>query len=166
MNITREAFNIKTASGKEMPLPMDALFYRGIVKNDPNSFAALSIYKSELRILIADRGGNYVVAKTETTNEEYILYNDHNLKVERQLNCGTSDSEIVQQNKALKTTKRSRMKDKCVEVYLEAEFALFNSQGGLDSTINYVLSLFHEVATLFFNESINIQPFASVTVTI
>lgn len=157
VTITGENFQVKTASESSSNRAYTALFYRGIVKDDPQSFATISIFDDHVRGLIADEGGNYVLANVGDRKSSYLLYNDRHLNIEHNWECATSDGEIVQQSQLPPPDTRSVVDNRCVDIYLECEFALYNTQGGLDPTIEYVLGLFHEVATLYFNEELNLQ---------
>lgn len=135
----------------------DMLFYKGIVKNDYNSLAAVTISNNQIRVLVSDADGNYVVGKQPNTAAKYILYNDKNLKVKQQFECSTPP-EPTAGSVDINNNGGTVINGKCVPVYLEADFEFYRQNGNSVSAVEvYLNSLFNEVETVYFNEDIGIS---------
>lgn len=136
--------------------PADMVFYKGIIKNDHQSLAAVTISNNQIRVLASDKDGNYVVGKLPNTTAKYVLYNDVHLKQNAQFTCGTSDipqEGSVEANTAGTTT----VNGQCVPVYIEADFAFYQDNNSSVSNVEvYLNGLFNEVETIYFNESIGV----------
>ncbi|MEM0994763.1 MAG: hypothetical protein AAGI49_17150, partial [Bacteroidota bacterium] len=81
-NVTAD-FQLRTSEGENITqAEIGGVFYRGIVKNDTRSLAALSIFPDHLQLVIADRADNYVLAalpSDEASKNEYVLYAERDL---------------------------------------------------------------------------------------
>ena len=129
VNVVSEGFSVITSSGKEAFHSPTGIFYQGIVKGDFNSLAAVSIFKNHIRILIADKGGNYVVGKLGSQNDDYILYNDKKLKIRNTFTCGTPDFPISKHQQDFTHEKRIQQDaGDCVEIYIESVVSGYKSK--------------------------------------
>jgi len=150
-------YKVNTSKPTAEPHPnVEMLFYKGIIKNDNRSLASVTIANNQIRILASDTEGNYVVAKTPNSNAKYVLYNDVNLKKTPEYTCGTpdeNDEDYVNVNTAGNTV----VNGECIPIYIEADFAFFQSNGSSVSNVEvYLNGLFNEVETIYFNESIGV----------
>ena len=159
VSITVDDFQIETSNGKSR-LEDAGLFYRGVVKDDPHSFAAISVFDDHIRGLIADDDGNYVLGKLGKRSADYILYNDRNLVQVPDLKCDTPDENIPVNFPTPNTPVEnisSAVGDKCVQVYIVCDHAMYDTLGNVGSVAKYALALFHESAIIYFNENIEIE---------
>jgi len=156
-NIKTSDYQLRTSSGTINLTYNDQLFYRGIVEQDNQSIAAVSINENSIRILASDSEGNYVVGKQQQS-DQYVLYNDQNLKVANEFNCGTPD-EITAGSINIDNSHDgtgSAVNSKCVPVYIEADYTFFTIKNNSVSEVeNYLTALFNEVSTIYFNDEIN-----------
>jgi len=136
--------------------PADIIFYKGILKNDNQSLAAVTISNNQIRILVSDKDGNYVIGKLPNSNVKYVLYNDVHLKWDPQFSCGTSD--VPQEGSVeANTAGTTIVNGQCVPVYIEADFAFYQDNNNSVSEVEvYLNGLFNEVETIYYNESIGI----------
>ena len=71
-------------------------YYHGVINNDPNSLAAISVFENEIIGLINTSRGNYVIGKLKgDTNDKHIIYNDNDLTASNPFECGTEDDGVA-----------------------------------------------------------------------
>ena len=133
-------------------------YYSGIVKGQSNTLVAISFFNNSIIGVITNEQGNYVLGNSNTqdrNSNEYILYNDKDLLIKKDFNCyaKTSGSEtlpIVPMD-----MNRSLVADKCVKVYIEADYQVYLNQGSnTTNVLNFVTGLFNVTKTIYQNESI------------
>lgn len=153
-NIQTPNYKVTVSSPLSQPYQSaNMIFYKGIIKNDNQSLAAVTISNNKIRILASDKDGNYVVGKLPESNEKYVLYNDVHLKQTQQFTCGTS--EIPQEGSVeANTAGTTIVNGQCVPVYIEADYAFYQDNNSSASDVEvYLNGLFNEVETIYFNES-------------
>lgn len=158
VKITTNNYTLQTSRGEVIDLDQNqGVFYRGIVKDNPNSVVAFSVFKDHIRALIADDSGNYVLGKMPKT-EQYILYNERKLTTPSSFSCATDDEAILPEPPSAysKQVTSNPIVD-CVEVYIETDHQTFCDLGfDVNNVNNYITALFNEVATLYANEGITV----------
>lgn len=139
--------------------------YRGIVKGNPHSFASMSIFNDGTVMgLFSMSEGNFVIGKLKNSDSEYILYNDHNFRVQPPMSCATAEKDIDESIVPEPNT-RGLLLDpppticKVIRVYWEADYNLynFNFNNNLQNTQNYLTGLFNQMATMYQNEGILVE---------
>ena len=158
--IISDNFVVRTSSANESEkINEPGLFYRGIVKGDPQSLAAISVFENSIRGLIADAGGNYVLAQVSDSDENYILYNDKKLKAKQDFDCDVPYSDFSRDSINIDSSNipKSSHGTHCVEVYIECDFHIYQRTGSTSDLLNYVTSLFNEVSTIYANENILVK---------
>ena len=131
------------------------VYYRGIIKGNPNSVSAFNFFNGEFNVIFsADELGNIVVGKLEKQNNQldYIVYSDTDLKILNNFDCHVKDdvkpAEISTQNREVNT-------NRCVTFYFEIDNNLYQSNGSnTTTTTNWMTSVFNNVQTLFNNDGI------------
>lgn len=135
--------------------------YRGIIKGNDKSTAAVSVYDGEVMALItAPSMGNVVVGKL-AGETAHIIYNDAELLSLQQFQCGTPDGTVQYDAQELKADNGGqRALSDCVKLYFEVDYDIYQDKGGMTGTTNYVTGLYNQVATMYANENINtvLQP--------
>ncbi len=126
--------------------------YRGVLSGHPNSTAAFSIFEDELYGMISVDGSNIVVVPDEEIEGNYLMYNDADLNLDQPFSCEALEHPEMKPAPDMGDVPESA---KCVEVYLECDYALHNSKGGVTGTVNWITAVYNNVATLYSNESIN-----------
>ncbi len=134
----------------------NGIHYRGVVKDQPGSVVALSVFGNEVMGLISTTEGNYNLGKLEGLADTYVLYNDRKLSGKQPATCGTPEmpAGFVIKEKVVSPDKAAV---KCVKVYIETDYDLFQNKGSAVNVSNYITGLFNQVATLYQNESITTQ---------
>ncbi len=162
IQVTTTNFKVSSSSTISINPKTDAgVHYRGIVKGDTGSIAAISIYQNEVRGFIADKTGKYEIGKVKDKSSDHIIYNSQDLTSTQPFACGTNQ---VTPKKTLRT---SNLKEsvsitgvgcKTVTVYFECDYQMYLDNGSnVTNVTNYVTSFFNQVATLYQNENIDIQ---------
>jgi len=144
------------------------LYYRGVVEGIPGSVAAFSFFNNEVYGVFSIPGeGNYTLVPNTMTgsyygsNQHYILYNDHDLKIKAQ-GPGCATDQLPDLHTAERTTSTLVGNDvytNCTEVrvFEFADYATYLSKGSNTTTVtNYLTALFNNQATLYRNEGIGI----------
>ena len=149
------------------------IHYRGIVNNDPNTIAAISIFEDDVMGFYSTAEGNFVIGKMEDSSGNYCIYNTKELPALSSFNCDVIEPE-ESNHPQQKTT---GIGCKTVNVYFECDYKLFQDKGSNTTNVaNYVNGLFNQVKTLYANENIDMQiselyvwtstdPFVSYTTT-
>ena len=145
---------VTTSSGERFSANRDIKHYRGIVRNDPNSIAAITFYEDEIMGLIATSEGNFNIVK-EKQSGKHIFYNDKNLKEEKHLTCGTIHDGFAHYEPEMLLKQRSEAgQHKKVRFYVETEYDIFQSRGSVAAVEKYITAVFNQVAILYQNENI------------
>jgi Metallo-peptidase family M12/Secretion system C-terminal sorting domain len=155
-----EAFStlaINTSDGKEFDLnELKAVFYRGTIKDNPNSVVSISIFENEISGFISSEDGNLVLGKLKNSNQ-IVLYNDKDLRKKPDFECSMpdsflNDSEITNYQNVFSKT----LTLKCVRLYFETEFDIYQNLGNsVPNVVNYVTNLYNQVGTLYANDGIS-----------
>ncbi|MBU6340817.1 MAG: T9SS type A sorting domain-containing protein [Bacteroidetes bacterium] len=160
VSIAAPGFKVKTASGRVLTDGFPGLFYRGIVRGNVQSLVTLSIFPDELRILISDNAGAYVLnaLKTRENPLAYVLYNERDLTSHLEAFCGTPETASEHPEVHKPSEQGFSVASKCVQIYIESDFQLYNAQNSnVLNVVTYIFSLFHESATIYANEMVSIE---------
>lgn len=174
-----------TASGGEGTGKIDrGLHYRGIVKGDPTSFAAVSVFGSEVMGTFSTvTDGNWVVAKLEGNNpgNRHIVYAETALLDKKGAPGCAMDAQGKGENFAkfwdeAPATKQTHADEttmspaaggtpgtdalqtvKCATEWLEAEYDVYQNRGSLQAATDYVTAVFNNSSTLYANDGISLK---------
>ncbi len=169
VEVTATGFGVRTNNGRAAH--GKSVQYRGIVDNNPQHIASLSLSANDVTGFFSTDEGNFTITKEGL---QFIVYNQKDMPVPEGILCGTPN--ITYQVTA-PTAPIAGIACKTVNVYLECDYAFYQSKGSNISTLtSYVIAFFNQVATLYANENIAIQisemyawtspdPYASLTTT-
>src|SRR5690606_19549299 len=133
--------------------------YRGIIEGDENSLVSFNFFDSEANGIISSRElNNLVVGPLSGINREvYVIYSDANLMFQDEHRCHTDTSESGHDEELPVRPRNMQADGPCVKVYLEVANEIY-VQNDSDNTkaLNWILSLFNSVQTIFFNDGINV----------
>jgi hypothetical protein len=131
--------------------------YRGIVRGNANSLAALSVTSSGLSAMIADEQGTRQLGLLEDGSNRYVLYHTNDLKASSPNHCFTDDDLQINDNQTVISTEDRGVGCKTVNIYFECDYKLYTDKGSsVTNVTNYVTSLFNQVATLYANENVGV----------
>lgn len=144
------------------------LYYSGIVKGMPGSFAAFSFFNNEVYGIFSIPGepGNHVLVPNTMVgeyfnyNQHYILYNDNDILFkENGPKCGADELPELMPRKKPTTTQNNNVYNNCTEVrcYEVIDSTMYRKKGAnLTNVTNYITGIFNVKATIYRNEGIPI----------
>ncbi len=158
VNIFAPGFTVKTASDNRVVEGHLGAHYRGIVKGDNTSLAAISVFENEVMGFYSTRAeGNNVIGRLTGNNptDRHIIYNDKDLKGKPEFSCETEDpvNGLPKSNRPAPQEGDS-LAVTCVRMYFEADYNLYTNKGSVANVRNYMTGLFNQSATLFANDTI------------
>ena len=160
VDIFQDGFRVITSSTNAPAKVHRGAHYRGIIKGNSNSIAAVSFFEDEVVALISsDQTGNLVIGKLQGENPEmkHILYNDKEVLTSQDWSCDTPDDGPDYTAEQLQDPIEFRSMNNCVGVYFEVDHDIYQGKGGTNGATNYVTAVFNEVATLYANENVNVE---------
>src|SRR5829696_2027178 len=160
VNLFAPGFNVVTSNSNGQPVPYEhGVHYWGVIKGVEGSLAAISIFRDEvIGFYSSPKDGNFVLGKLAGNNpaRDHILYAEKDLTGTIPFSCDMPDSgepfspeEIDDSSTSLVT--------RCVKVFIEADFDLFQNRGSVQETMNYVTGVFNQSAALYSNEGLPIS---------
>ncbi len=179
-------FQITASGGEDTSKINRGLHYRGIVKGDPSSFAAISVFDSEVFGTFSTvTDGNWVIGKLEGLNptNRHIVYAESALLDKSGApGCAMDGSgaresfakywdEPQAPKSAIATTQPATtpvvnggapgtdalQTVKCATEWMEAEYDIFQNRGSLQAATDYVTAVFNNSATLYANDGISLK---------
>ena len=165
VDVLTDDFALYTSASRNRAVPYTpGAYYRGIVNGMPNSVAAISVFDGEISGIIGTPDqGNYILGKLNGRNAGHILYNESDMLVTDNFECGTEDPALSQEDIRLMQEiaagqhSGGRSLSDCVKVYLELEHDLVTEKGGETGAANFITGVWNMVATLYQNENINTE---------
>ncbi|MEP7128768.1 MAG: M12 family metallo-peptidase [Chitinophagales bacterium] len=136
------------------------IYYRGIVKGDDHSVAALSFFDGEMMgIVSSDQYNNINIGKSLSTtakNYDYVIYSDKNLPA-KETSCATvDDPAYAELLKEYATNGAAMRSNNCVRIYYEMDNNLYISNGSsTTTTTNWMTAVHNNVATLYINDAVS-----------
>ena len=125
-------------------------YYRGVVEGDPGSMVAISVFENEIIGMVSQDGISKVLRPSEKDNL-YLFSMDHDRTSTRDFSCEALDHPEM---KGAPQQGQATEEAKCVKVYIECDYALYQNKGGTTGTVNWITAVFNNVATLYANENI------------
>ncbi len=150
-----ELYITEAPSGKQIKMP-EIKHFRGIVEGKENSMVAISISQGGVMGLISDGedSDNLVIGRYHDS-EEHIIYRDGEVMKYLGLECHTQSEGIAFEVDEIRPGLQERSQKKCVRMYLEVDYDIFTSKGGMNGTTQYITGLYNQVATLYANDQIS-----------
>ncbi len=134
--------------------------YWGIVKDEPNSLVALSVFENEVTGMVMLAGETYNLGKIKQSNY-HILYRASDLNLQSNFTCDAIDpieNSIHKQIEQQTENQKNQPPTECVNIHIEADYDFYLDMGSsVASTTNYINALMAQVAILYANESITIM---------
>ena len=157
VDIFAPGFSIKTSKPTSERLEEAVgVHYRGMVKGDDHSLAAISIFKHEVMgFFSTEAQGNNVIGRLGGNNptNKHILYAEKDLKASFDFHCDTKDDGVVLPASVLQEPEEEII-TRCIKIYMEGNYDLFLNKGSVNNTGSYLTGMFNQSATLFANEGI------------
>jgi hypothetical protein len=150
-----EGFTLVTASTGAPVASAPGSHYRGIIAGHPGTLAAISIFPDEVMGVVSDEEGDHVLGKLGGGGNQYIYYATENLVHPPILACATPDDGHGYTAAEL-TAPADDRSAKCVRLYWEVNYDIFQGKGGLINTTNYITGLFNQSAALYENDGVSV----------
>ncbi len=153
-------------SGKRTESFTSGLHYNGKIKDKDNSIASVSIFEDFVMGIVSDESGNYILGciknHDNSYSDDYIFYNDADLKVKNDFKCGVDGNEehfIKAVKDAVINTDKINLYDNTstlpVKVYFEADYKMYqDNQNSTQNVANFISGMFNSVLSIYQNESI------------
>ena len=157
VNPFSEDFILRTAPSMQIVSFNHGKHYRGIVKGQERSIAAISVFDDQIVGMISHPSatGNLVIGKLENA-DQHILYQDDQIADKKKASCQTTDDMKGYTDEELRHSNTgTRALTDCVRLYLEVDYDIYTSKGSNVTNVNnYVAGIFNQVNTLYANEQI------------
>ena len=159
VNIFAPGFSVKTAEpSNELIDESMGIHYRGIVKGNDRSLAAISIFHNEVMgFFSTEADGNSILGRLGGNNptDEHVLYAERDLKVSSPFHCDTQGAGMTLPESVLQDP--NEVMARCIRIYIEADYDLFLNKGSVANTTSYLTGVFNQSATLYSNDGIPIS---------
>ncbi len=161
VNITSDDFSIiEMPSGKLIKPDYEISHYKGIVKDNPKSIAAITIFNGEISGIISlpNDIGNMVLSKLDNS-DEHILYEDKDIDHLDDFVCQNNEeyNNLPTRKKIEDKITQSRNIAKCPEIFFDIGNDIVRDKGGAQAASSFIQSVFNQVAILYDNENIEIK---------
>jgi len=160
VDITTDDFEItEMPSGKVIKPNKRALHYRGIVKGQSNSIAAISFFDNEISgiISVGETSGNFVIGKLKNSMNQ-IIYEDKDIGHLNDFACQMIDRPYqTYTDEQLENNDQNKAAVKCPRIFFDIATDIVNDKGGAQAASNYVEAVFNQVAVLYANDNISIK---------
>jgi hypothetical protein len=153
--------SIETASGKKISLPSDGVHYRGTVKGHKGSLVSMSIFDKGMTGFVSfpERGNFQLNPNTHVSMGAFVnhvLYPVSSLPIRKTYECVAAEGEPYRAEE-LKSFGTLRSEPKCIKVYYEIDYDIFQDKGGVAPSLQFLTSLFNQVGTLYSNDGVQIR---------
>lgn len=161
VNLFTESFSLKT-NKKESVDYVPGVYYRGIIKDNPNSLASFSFFEDKFSgIISANEFQNLNIGRLQTENNktDYVVYSDLNMNVVNDWNCETDDfvKDAYSDYPSSMFFEGATTTEKCITMYYEMDYGLFTANGSdIDETMDWMSATFNNMQTLYENDDITI----------
>lgn len=159
VDLLTDDFTVVTSTSKEKAVKYTpGVHYRGIVKGDDYSLAAISVFGNEVMgFYNTYEATNNVIGRLGGKNPkgDHILYSDKDLKADFDFTCSTKDDGKVVPINDLQDAEA--VAGACVRIYVEADYDIFQNKGSVANATDYITGVFNQSATLYANDGIPIS---------
>lgn len=163
-------FKIEGSGGEDTSKLNRGLHYRGVVKGETGSFAAISVFDREIMgTFSTPTDGNWVVGRLDGANREnrHVVYAEANLiDQSRAPTCAMDEKgqpasfaeywedraveAAVPAPDAVETVK-------CATQWFEAEYDVYTNRGSMQATTDFLTGIFNNSATIYANDGISLK---------
>ncbi len=166
-------FTVVTSDSNGQAVPYEGgVHYRGVVKGDGSSLAAVSVFADEVMGFYRSARGTVVLGRLggDNARNDHVLYAERDLRGEKAFSCATreplardgspldadefADFQAFQRETPVQT---EAVLARCVRIYVEADYDIFQNKGSTTAVTNYITGVFNQSATLYSNDSVPIS---------
>lgn len=160
VNILADDFTVVTDKSNGEAIPYTpGIYYRGIVKGDDNSLAALSFFDGEMMgVVSTDQYDNINIGKSQDAgakNYDYVIYSDKHLPAKESACATVDDPEYATLLQQYATNGATLRTTNCVRIYYEMDNNLYlNNSSSTTTATNWMTAVHNNVATLYSNDAV------------
>lgn len=155
VEVTTDNFKVKTNQRDFVPYK-PGVHYRGIIKGNDNSIAALNFFEGEFSGFISSTEYHNLNVGKLKNGRNYIIYSNKDLQEPQQWECLASD-EGEFDLPTMSPIPNAPQETKCVKIYFELDFDLFQANGSnVQTTMEWMAGAFNNIQTLFANDEITV----------
>ena len=156
-------FKVTDAEGKTIPVELPA-FYWGKIADIDSSFVTLTVYSDGISGIVSSRNYNYTIGKLAGSKENlHIIYETNEIPNNRPFETEEPDDITIDTKDFMQNPNEGKGTDeavtgcRAVQVYVEADYATFQSHGSNSANvINFTTNIFNNVSALYANEGVNL----------
>jgi hypothetical protein len=173
VDVTTPDFKMVTSDSRGEAVPYTpGLHYRGVVKGVRGSLAAVSVFADEVFGIYRTGTETVVIGRLAGDNKpnDHLLYKEADLQGAKAFDCGSrddvlrdgshSDPKEFEEFQAFQweaPVETQEILARCVRIYVEADFDIFQNKGSAANVTNYITAVFNQSATLYANDSVPIS---------
>lgn len=156
VNLFSERPKIKRASdNRSVEGEFTSLFYWGVVEGFEGSMVSISFFDGEVIGFISFAGNNLSIARMEGSKKDiHIIYDNADLNVLNQSQCFFEERIHAVEGSDDGSGARNSTNN-CLNIYVEANYDIYQNKGSVAAASAYVLGAFSQVAILYSNEGID-----------
>ena len=159
VNIFAEGFKVETSAPTSENYQKGlGVHYRGMIKGEPLSLVAISIFENEIMGNIRSKTlGNSSLGRLsgDNPNDTHIFFDTKKLKTRPENFCNVRSTQSEAASLPLMPEQaENELLVRTVRIYVEANFDVFQNKGSVAATLAYVAGFFNQSATLFANDGI------------
>ncbi|MEO5583965.1 MAG: M12 family metallo-peptidase, partial [Flavobacteriales bacterium] len=155
VDITTADFRVVQAS-TDMPVrPSTSVHYQGMVRGEPGSIAAISVFPDQVMALLADADGQRVIGRFDNDQEGlHVFYREQDLRGRPDMQCDVREAPgaAIHPEPAQAGDRTTR----CVRFYWEVDHDIFVNKGSVTNATNYVTGLFNQSSIIYANDGIDV----------
>ncbi|MFZ4590682.1 MAG: zinc-dependent metalloprotease [Ignavibacteria bacterium] len=164
--LTKDFKSISVNSdGKRLEKYKGGIYYRGIVKGESNSIAAISVFENLVMGVISCEEGTFNLGPVSdnSNNSNYIIYNEKDLLVHNDFKCGVDGRDMKMYKTAQNLPSHKDNGDAVtarlpVKVYIEADYKMYQDNGSSVPNVNdYITGYYNAVSAIYQNEYIPVS---------
>lgn len=155
-DIFAPGYQVQTSGGEDTRRIKPGLHYRGIIRNDTGSFAAISLFDRQVMGSFSSQsGGSWTLGRLHKSQQHVLTRNSPLSDKRLAPRCMTPPPSSGAEPRAALT--RVNPAPPCVTEWLEAEYDIFQSKGSIQAVSNFLTGVFNNSATLYANDGIQLQ---------
>jgi hypothetical protein len=160
VNIFSDDFKVVTdQSNGEAVEYIPGAYYRGIVKGDENSLAAISFFEEEMMGVVSTEAfGQLNIGRIlDRAKDEYIIYADRDALFQPESSCATIDDPAYARQMAEYMNNGAGLRTvNCVRFYFEVDNNIYiNSGSTTQGATDWMTAVYNNVGTIYTNDQVN-----------
>lgn len=146
----------RNAAGAETVVYTPGLYYRGKIRGEAGSVAAVSFFQDEIIAVFSDSRGNMVLGnKTDDKGlplaDQLVVYNDRDLDLPFEIKCSADALNGPGKTHVQKGFKKMMPAGNCQveEIYFECDYQMYLDRGSsVTNVVNYLTGIVNVVAAI------------------